>query len=227
VAHLDELGGLAQGDATAQWANDFADWVVANSDELDNATALAINKAVRALLDDVIASSDQTESINALLAMREDLAANIVGGIPTPEPAGPKRFAVGDTATVTSGGEDWAEIIVGQANEVPRYEGEFGDDVPARGNVYIEAFVRYTALQNGVDYNQFDWQVFAGGLAVDDMTFVSNGPEPALSSGSLPKGRRAEGWLVYEVPAKGEVLLSYGGAFTNDEPIFEVVLRAN
>jgi len=37
-------------------------------------------------------------------------------------------------------------------------------------------------------------------------------------------GRIAEGWLVYEVPAEGEVLMSYGGNF-GDAPVFEVVLR--
>jgi hypothetical protein len=42
-----------------------------------------------------------------------------------------------------------------------------------------------------------------------------------------PKGRKASGWLVYEVPAKGQILLSYkGNMFSDAAPVFEVVLRS-
>ena len=48
-----------------------------------------------------------------------------------------------------------------------------------------------------------------------------------LSSGTLPKGRKPSGWLVYEVPAKGQILLSYkGNMFSDAAPVFEVVLRS-
>ena len=44
--------------------------------------------------------------------------------------------------------------------------------------------------------------------------------------GTLPKGRKANGWVVYEVPTKGEVILSYGAnMFGGDAPTFEVVAR--
>jgi hypothetical protein len=76
-----------------------------------------------------------------------------------------------------------------------------------------------------VDYNPYDWQVFADGEAVDNSAFVMNGPKPDLSSGSLPKGRVAKGYVVYEVPAKGQVLMSYGGTFSSEAPVFEVVIR--
>ncbi len=70
-------------------------------------------------------------------------------------------------------------------------------------------------------------RVFADGMAVDGTTFTLHGPEPDLGSGSLPKGRKAAGWLVYEVPKSGEVLLSYGSTFnfTDAPPLFEVLLR--
>jgi len=32
--------------------------------------------------------------------------------------------------------------------------------------------------------------------------------------------------LVYEVPAKGEVRMSYKGSFLNTAPVFEVIIRA-
>jgi hypothetical protein len=43
----------------------------------------------------------------------------------------------------------------------------------------------------------------------------------------LPKSRKASGWVVYEVPAKGEVRMSYGGSFSNEAPIFEVIIRSS
>ena len=68
--------------------------------------------------------------------------------------------------------------------------------------------------------------MFVDGVAIDTFTFASNGPEPALGSGHLPKGRQAKGWLLYEVPTSGEAVLSYKGVFFgNQGPIFEVVVR--
>ena len=35
-------------------------------------------------------------------------------------------------------------------------------------------------------------------------------------------------WVVYEVPAKGRVLMSYtGNMFSDEGPVFEVVVRPN
>ncbi len=145
---------------------------------------------------------------------------------PEPEPE-TGRFIAGDTVTVTRDGDPWADVTIDKVRVIEQYETteEYGlDDTPAAGSVYIEALVTYEAIANGVDYNPFDWQVFANGRAVDNYAYVGNGPKPELSSGTLPKGRIAEGWLVYEVPAEGEVLMSYGGNF-GDAPVFEVVLR--
>lgn len=95
-----------------------------------------------------------------------------------------------------------------------------------KGNVFIQFYIEYEALTDGAFYNQFDWSIFVDGRKVDYPAFVSNGPEPTLGSGDLPKGRTAAGWLVYEVAAKGQVLLDYGGStFLNQAPIFELVLR--
>ncbi len=149
---------------------------------------------------------------------------------PEPDPTleGPQRFKPGEIVTVTQGGDEHAQIVVSGVKVVKKYEGGYFDDTPQqKGNVFIQAKIAYTALVDGVNYNPFDWQVFASGEAVDNLTFVTNGPEPQLSSGTLPKGRKASGWVVYEVPPKGEVLLSYGSnMFSNEPPVFEVVLRA-
>jgi len=68
--------------------------------------------------------------------------------------------------------------------------------------VFLQVYVTYKSLQDGASYNQFDWDVFADGNAVDGFAYASDGPDPDLGSGDLPKGRTAKGWLLYEVPAK-------------------------
>jgi len=99
--------------------------------------------------------------------------------------------------------------------------------VPERGNVYIEMHVTYRALAQNVDYNPFDWQLYVDDVAIDTFTIVLNGPDPELGSGSLPKGRKAQGWLVYEIPKTGRAVLSYSSnMFSDDPPVFEVLLRA-
>jgi hypothetical protein len=148
--------------------------------------------------------------------------------IETPEPpVGPKQVKVGEVATITADDENYLEITVSKPSQHKSYGSGYLVDKPrVKGNVFLQAFVTYKSLQDGADYNQFDWDLFVDGTAVDGFAFASGGPEPQLNSGDLPKGRTAKGWLLYEVPAKGEVVLSYkGGAFTNDAPIFEVVLR--
>ena len=143
----------------------------------------------------------------------------------TPETA-PKRFAVGDVIVVSKDDEDWAEITVTEASTVPQYEGDPINDTPKDGNVYLQAFVHYKALTDGVSYNPLDWDLFVNNVAMNDFTFVLNGPEPPLGSGDLPKGREAEGWMIHEIPAEGEAVLSWKGVtFFDDPPVFEVVVR--
>lgn len=144
---------------------------------------------------------------------------------PTPED---NTFEPGEVVVVTESGEPWANIVVDKVRQVKKYDGEYLDDTPEqKGNVFIEARVTYEALTDGVDYNPFDWAVFVDDRAVDNYAFVSNGPTPDLSSGTLPKGRSAQGYVVYEVPASGRVVMSYGGnQFLDEPPVFEVVLRA-
>jgi|BarGraIncu00421A_1022006.scaffolds.fasta_scaffold40476_1 hypothetical protein len=151
---------------------------------------------------------------------------------PVPTPAGPTQYKPGEVITLTKDGSDWAQIIVSKVSQVTSYKGDYGyvDKPEVAGNVFIQAFLTYTALQDGVSYNQFDWQVFADGEAVKTITFLFNGPEPGIAYGTLPKGRKASGWVVYEVPAKGQIILSYVvnmlSVSPNEAPIFEVVLRS-
>lgn len=94
--------------------------------------------------------------------------------------------------------------------------------------MFVQLFVEYTALGSGASYNPYDWQVYAGVEQLGNSTaFVSNGPKPELSSGDLPLGRKASGWLVYQVPKSGRITLAYLPSYaSNTEPIGEYLLRA-
>jgi len=145
----------------------------------------------------------------------------------TPAPAGPMTYQIGNPVTIEQNGKDWAEITISNVTSASSYKGTYGlDDNPqTTGDVFIAAKVTYVALTDGVTYNPFDWQVFCAGVAVNNFTIVLNGPTPQLHSGTLPNGRTASGFVVYEVPADGEVRMSYGGQF-GGTPVFEVVIRS-
>jgi hypothetical protein len=161
-------------------------------------------------------------------ASQEAAATEAPTADPTAAPAdGPKISKPGDVIVVSNNGSDWAKVTISKVKAVSSYKAQYYTDKPKqKGDVFIQAYVTYEALANGVDYNPFDWEVFANGTAVDNMTLVMNGPKPALGSGILPKGRKASGWVVYEVPGKGEVLMSYSNnMFTDSGPVFEVKIR--
>jgi hypothetical protein len=149
----------------------------------------------------------------------------------TPTPAGPQTYAVGEPVYLTQKGDvslPWGIITISDVATAASYKGSYGylEKPQQAGDVFISARVTYEAKVDGIHYNPYDWQVFVDGTAVSSTAFVLYGPKPALSSGSLPNGRKATGFVVYEVPAKGEVRMSYGSSFSSEPPIFEVVIRA-
>jgi hypothetical protein len=139
-------------------------------------------------------------------------------------------FEVGDVITITEDGDPWADFTVMEVRQDTEFidpSGFYNDTPQIEGYVFLSALVRYEAIVDGVHYNPLDFQIFVSDVAADNIAFALNAPEPQLHSGELPAGRVAEGWLLYEVPPTGEVLLSYNGnIFINDAPVFEVVLRA-
>lgn len=159
---------------------------------------------------------------------------------PTPEPTPTERptptatpepetqvAAVGETVAITCGGTDCLRITATEpsfAQLYPDPEGFYADEPQITGNVFMQVFVEYEAISSAANYNPFDWAVFADGRAVDSYAFTTNGPKPELNSGQLPAGRSASGWLVYEVPAAGEIILAYAPNFEGP-PVFEVTVR--
>jgi len=146
-------------------------------------------------------------------------------GAPTPAPSGPKIHQVGDTITVAHNGADWAKITVSDVSTSASYPGALADKPRTAGNIFIAARVTYEALAQGVSFNPYDWQAYCQGVAADHHV-VLYGPSPGLDSGHLGNGKKATGFVVFEVAPKGEVRLSYAAVSLSKTPMFEVVIRA-
>lgn len=74
-----------------------------------------------------------------------------------------------------------------------------GRSAPEKGNRYVALRVLYQAKVDGASYNPFDWSaVDLEGFAYDQAYGVKS---PALqSSNDLPAGRKAQGWVAFQVP---------------------------
>lgn len=130
--------------------------------------------------------------------------------------------------TITCGGTDCLTLTVSDASFVALYpdpDGYYADEPQIAGNQFMQVFAEYEALSSAANFNSYgDWQVFADGRLLDSSTFVSHGPQPELGMGSLPAGRFASGWIVYEVPAAGEIILAYAPNYEGP-PVFEITVR--
>jgi hypothetical protein len=142
--------------------------------------------------------------------------------------AAPDRYAPGTTVIVSKDDVDFVEITVSDVATAESYEGDvLADEPQTPGNVFIQAYVDYTAIADDTAYNALDWTLLVDGVEQTSFTFLLNGPEPTLGSGTLAAGESAGGWLVYEVPAEGEVVIQWGDILVfQDGPVFEIVLRA-
>jgi hypothetical protein len=142
-------------------------------------------------------------------------------------PAGPLTVALGQTVPIECGGDPCMDVTVAKVAFATRYrdpEGYYDDTPRTSGYVYMAVYVTYKATGPNADYNEFDWAIYIDDVAGQSSTYVSNGPTPELQSGQLPDGKSAVGWIVYEVPAKGRITISYQPGRTS---IFEVQLRAS
>jgi hypothetical protein len=153
------------------------------------------------------------------------LGAASHGGTPTLAPSGAKTYQIGDTVTVTRNGADWAKVTVSDVSSAASYPGALADKPGTTGNIFIAARVTYEALAQGVSFNPYDWQANCQGVAADHHV-VLYGPSPGLDSGHLGNGKKATGFIVFEVAPNGEVRLSYTAASLSKTPMFEVVIRA-
>ena len=146
---------------------------------------------------------------------------------PTPEPT-IQQAILGATVDIECGGTPCMIIVVSEVSEQATYpdpNGFYADEPQVPGNVFLQVFVEYRSLMHDASYGPFDWAIYADGQQLGDYTFVVNGPEPTLGSGTLPKDRTASGWLIYEVPPQGRIMLSYEPNFEGP-PVYEIVVRS-
>lgn len=148
-------------------------------------------------------------------------------GTPAPSARRTGTYQVGDVVNVSDLGEPMAEITVDRVTSRNRYGTGYYADRPRAGHVFLAAEVTYRGLAEEVPYGECDWEALTAGQGVD-LVSVLKGPSPTLASGWLHRGDTVTGWLVFEVPRKGRVLLTYRGSGFGEggEPLFTVILRA-
>ncbi len=111
---------------------------------------------------------------------------------------GPGVLQVGESADITLVKVDWKPTV------------EYGE--PAPGNRFVAIDVLYKATVDGASYNPYDWSMVDFDGFNYDRTSGARKPELAGST-TLPLGRKAQGWVTFEVP--------------QDVHSFEVVASAN
>ncbi len=141
---------------------------------------------------------------------------------PTPVPS-PPVAAKGQGMTVNCANDPCLSVTVVKWAVAATYKGSRPafDDKPAKGHVFVAVDVRYTATAAGVSFSSSDWAVDVGGQGFAQ-AYPINGPKPELTNGQLAEGKKVEGWVVFDVPAAGRVVLSY---LVQQAPAFQVVLR--
>ena len=92
------------------------------------------------------------------------------------------------------------------------YNEYFGPD---EGFKYVSVLVEYEALVDDVSYNPLYWKVVDSQSYGYDYYFM--GKEPALdSSNGLKAGRKAKGWLTFQVPVGETAFYLVLSDFTHD-----------
>jgi hypothetical protein len=141
-------------------------------------------------------------------------------------------FAVGQPVVIV--GADplpVVEVTVSGVRAIKTYSMMDQVQKPAHaGDVYLMVTVAYAALEDGVKYGDIqEWVALCGsdcqGGHTSRVLFFDGAP--ALMSGTLAKGERATGAMLFEVPPKGSIHLVYvsGVDFLHREGRFQVIVR--
>jgi zinc ribbon protein len=141
-----------------------------------------------------------------------------------PAPAAGDVVRVGETVSIECDDEPCYEVTLVKTDTAASYGSGYSIDKPKKGNEYLAAYITYKALKGGAEYCAFDWQLYHNDTLIEDTAYVSEGPTPELGCDELAAGRSAKGWIVWEVPKTGRLVLSYTPNYGED-PIFDIVLR--
>ncbi len=109
---------------------------------------------------------------------------------------------------------EWTDVKVSllEASVYTDYNEYFGPD---EGFKFVSVLVEYEALVDGVSYNPLYWKLVDSESYGYDYYFI--GKEPALdSSNALMAGRKAKGWLTFQVPEAETTFYLVLSDFTHD-----------
>ena len=124
----------------------------------------------------------------------------------------PTGLKVGGAALTATSDDGAGTISVLSVQRKTAGSGEYSDP-PKNGN-YLLIDVSYLCTTGKFEYNPFDWKI----RDQDGRTFDSSGAfssgydDSALHSGTIAKGAKARGVLVFDAP-KGAVTLEYGDGY--------------
>ena len=150
---------------------------------------------------------------------------------PTSSPAlGEDEIAIGENVAITRDGVSWAALRVTDVvieRSFAETDGR-GRDRPERiGNVFVAANVTISALAESVAFDLAGFQATVDTGEEVTLAFSDLGPKPDLLPATLEaRGDSASGWLIFEAPEAGRVLLGYTSDATTTAPL-EIVLRGS
>lgn len=122
----------------------------------------------------------------------------------------PSSLKIGGPGVTASDTDGAASVAVLSVKRETKALGEY-DGPPKQGN-YVIFDIVYTGTQGAFNYNPFDWTVRdPDGRAYDaDAGFGFEGQ--SLHSGTLAKGSKARGFVIFDAP-KGPLMLEYSPSF--------------
>ena len=75
------------------------------------------------------------------------------------------------------------------------------------GRVFLAVHISYRALVDHVHFDRGQWVLLVDRIPTNSFALTRFGPSPELFAGELLAGQSADGWLVYEIPPKGDLAL--------------------
>ena len=151
--------------------------------------------------------------------------------VPSPTPSVQVLYAVGVPIPASQKGTGAETVEITDVKQVASYKGDSVSNKPyPKGYVFIQLKVTYIAVSAYAEYSPVDWRVFCGDTTEIDASIINDGPTPPLDHFGLlgADGDQMVGYLVFDVPAKGECRLGWRDQSTDpSEPnVFEVIIRA-
>jgi hypothetical protein len=155
----------------------------------------------------------------------DSLAEVRAPGAPATAPPGarrPAREAPDEPLVGTARGVERVEIRLTEVEGRDSFFGAASNDIAPPDRMYLQLLVTYRALVDDVTIDPADWTLLASGVPAAEAD-VANAPVPKLAPSVLGRHETASGYLVFDVPIQGELVLLYDPGGTADP--LEVTLR--